>query len=123
MQSTTNPTALWQVAPLSGPSFGVRNGHRAVALGGIVYILGGWDGTTYFNDLWGLDLTSLVQGTTTSWVELLPNNASTDMIAARSSFSWDAIGGLSLVFGGSACQSLTLPKRSDLTPCTVLPPS
>ena len=94
--------------PISGPTCGVRNGHRTVALGGLLYLLGGWDGTEYFNDLWGLDIASLLLGTSqadgapVSWVQLLPNNAS-GMLPARSSFSWDAVGGTTFVFGGSEC--------------------
>jgi hypothetical protein len=105
-QSTTNSSGGWQVAPLSGTSFGVRNGHRAMTLGGLLFVLGGWDGTTYFNDLWGLDLASLLlassqlDGAAPSWVQLLPNGAQ-GMISARSSFSWDAVGGATFVFGGS----------------------
>ena len=84
----------------------MRNGHRVVAIGGLLYLMGGWDGAVYFNDLWGIDLASLLMGTSqtdgsaASWVELLPNNAS-GMVPARSSFSWDSVGGTTLVFGGS----------------------
>lgn len=110
LQSTTNSSAGWQKASLAGPSCGVRNGHRALALGGVLYMLGGWDGAVYFNDLWALDLTSLLLlgsgggggggGGAVGWVQLLPQSAP-GMISPRSSFSWDAVGGLTLVFGGS----------------------
>lgn len=107
-QSTTNSSAGWVRAALSGPSCGVRNGHKVVALGGLLFLLGGWDGTTYFNDLWGLDLASAVlalgggAAAPPGWVQLLPSGA-TGMVPPRSSFSWDAVGGQTFVFGGSEC--------------------
>jgi hypothetical protein len=77
----------------------------------------------YFNDLWGLDLASLLLGTRQAdgapvgWVELLPNNASGSMIPARSSFSWDAVGGSAFVFGGSEClleEGCSCQKRASV---------
>ena len=139
LQSTTNSSAGWQQASLAGPSCGVRNGHRALALGGVLYLLGGWDGAVYFNDLWALDLTSLLLlgpggggggggGGSVGWVQLLPQNAP-GMISPRSSFSWDAVGGLTLVFGGSeaagwASQSHGMqPVTPPPLPPVPLPPS
>jgi N-acetylneuraminic acid mutarotase len=42
---------------------GQRNGHTATEIDGMIYVFGGWDQTKYYNDLWALDTSGLLNGT------------------------------------------------------------
>ena len=105
--STTNSSGGWLATALPDGAFGARNGHRAVGVGGFAFVMGGWNGSVYFNDLWGADFASLVLGTTQAdgsppaWVPLAPSGAP-GAPPPRSGFSWDVLGGLAYVFGGTS---------------------
>ena len=103
--STTNSSGGWFPSEIPGASFGARNGHRAVAFGGNLYGMGGWDGQTYFNDVFGLDLNSFLLNTTTAngavaaWTPIVSNGAA-GMWPARSAFSLDVYSAAIVIFGG-----------------------
>jgi len=44
-----------------------RNGHSTCALGGEVFVFGGWDETQYFSDLWSFDVSSLYLNNPANW--------------------------------------------------------
>ena len=53
--SCTNPASAPAPAPRFvpfAPAFSERNGHAAVAVGGDLYVIGGYDGTNRLNDVW-----------------------------------------------------------------------
>ena len=96
--STTNSTGGWRDAAIPGGSYAARVGHKVLLFGGIAYALGGRDDNdVYYNDLWGIDLNSLLlntpqaNGSPASWVQILPSG-SPGMLAPRSAFSWDVYG-------------------------------
>jgi len=103
--STTNSSGGWFPGAIPGATFGARNGHRAVAFGGNLYGMGGWDGQSYFNDVFGLDLNSYLLSTPTlnggvaGWTPLVANGAP-GMFPARSAFTLDVYSAALVVFGG-----------------------
>lgn len=142
MTTTSWSTAAWQTYTANnGPA--ARNGHRVVIFGGIMYYFGGcvrsaphahgrharglthawrgacrWDTTQYYNDVWGLDLTStLAAGTSVpaSWVNIVANGR-TDMPAARDMFSFDVYGHDLVIFGGFSHNSQVVDPTRQCTP-------
>lgn len=99
VMSLGNVSAGWtSIAIPVGP--GPRAGHRLVSWGSIVYMMGGWDQQQYYNDVWGLDLTTYVQSNfTTGWSVVFPNGAP-GLPGPRNSFSWDTYSTGIVSFGG-----------------------
>ena len=99
VMSLGNVSAGWSsIAIPGGP--GPRAGHRLVSWGSIVYTLGGWDQVSYYNDVWGLDLTTFVQSNFTSGWQMVYPNGAPGLPSARNSFSWDLYGTGVVLFGG-----------------------
>jgi len=91
----TNMTTNW--VPIdSDDSIPPRNGHTTTALGGMVYVFGGWDATQYFGDLWYFDTSVLYEGGTfTLWYQSTAAGPS-----PRNGHSTVAYGGTLVLFGG-----------------------
>ena len=70
---------------------------------GIVFVFAGWNEATYYNDVWAFDTTQLHSNNgiaaTSSWVNVIPNNA-VNMPHARNSHSAINMGGRMVIFGG-----------------------
>ena len=117
--STTNSSGGWFSSTIPGSTCGPRHGHKAVALGGNLYLLGGWDGTSYFNDVHALDLNSyllntpMLNGSPPAWICLVPNGAP-GMLPARSAFSLDVYSAALIVFGGIWANSPQNPTQRVL---------
>jgi hypothetical protein len=91
----TNMTTNW-VSIDSDDSIPPRNGHTTTALGGQMYVFGGWDATQYFGDLWWFDTSVLYQGGRfTQWYQ-----SSAAGPSPRDGHSMVAYGGMLVLFGG-----------------------
>ena len=104
MISTTNWKSGWMNGSFpTAPN--ARNGHRVISFGGTLYLFGGWDQTTYYNDLWAIDFNSYLLNTTmangqlATWYSIIPQNTQ-GMPPPRNSFSWDFAGHSTFLFGG-----------------------
>jgi len=99
----TDPSSQWLTLTHNG-SVPQRNAHTATAVGGQIYVFGGWNnsGSTavYFNDLWSFDTTQMYKGgfgKIPYWVQVSPN---TPAPPARNSHSAVNYQGSLWIFGG-----------------------
>jgi len=72
-----------------------RNGHTATAIGGEIFVFGGWDQTQYFADLWSFDVSALYLNNSVDWWFTYNFGPS-----ARDGHSMVAYGGDLFMFGG-----------------------
>jgi len=93
--STINPNEGWKILE-NDESLPIRNAHTMTAIGGVMYVYGGWNGTQYFSDTWYFDASALYLQKNATWVP----SYSTAKPPPRNSHTAVAFGGNIIVFGG-----------------------
>jgi N-acetylneuraminic acid mutarotase len=92
-----NPNNLqtnWQIVAVDN-TLPQRNGHTCTAVGGSLYVFGGWNQTTYFNDLWIFDVSALYLQGEVIWMQSAALGP-----ASRDGHSAVEYGGELILFGG-----------------------
>jgi N-acetylneuraminic acid mutarotase len=90
----TNTSSGWKIIE-SDEEIPPRNGHTATAIGGEIFVFGGWDQTQYFADLWSFDVSALYLNNSVDWVFTYNFGPS-----PRNGHSMVAYGGDLYMFGG-----------------------
>jgi len=93
--STINPNEGWRILE-NDASLPYRNAHTMTAIGGVMYVYGGWNQTQYFDETWYFDTSALYLKKNATWIR----SYSTANPPPRNSHTAVAFGGQLIVFGG-----------------------